>query len=502
MARSKKKKTNPPLRVLYVTSEAFPLIKTGGLADVSHALPNALAQIEVDVRLLLPAYRSVLQQFESLQILGWLDLGVMGQVRILEGEHAAYSMPVWLVDHSAMFDREGNPYTGPDGNDWQDNAVRFTAFSRAASLLGLDALGLGWRPDVVHAHDWQTGLTHAFLEQEIHSPKRIFTIHNLAYDCQFDYGLFQALRLPPHWWSMERAEFYGRFSLMKAGLMFSDVITTVSPTYAREICTPEFGYGYANILQHRSDRLHGILNGIDTAVWDPSSDEHLVAHYSLDQGVAEAKRENRAEMLLEMGYEVDEQVLSAPFVGFVGRLVFQKGVDLLVEALPQLLRETEVCFAFVGTGEASLQQRLSDLASEHPGRVFVFLGYSESISHLLEAGVDIFAMPSRYEPCGLNQMYSLRYGTPPVVRRTGGLADTVVDTTPASLEAGTANGFVFDESSPEALASALHRALQARAEPEIWEQLIGNGMATEFDWNRSAREYVDRYRTAHEFEEH
>lgn len=231
-------------------------------------------------------------------------------------------------------------------------------------------------------------------------------------------------------------------------------------------------------------------------------DEHLAAHYSRGQDIAEAKRANRAEMLLEMGYEVDEQVLSAPFVGFVGRLVFQKGVDLLVEALPQLLRETDTCFAFVGAGEASLQQRLNDLAAEHPGRVFIFLGYSEPISHLLEAGVDIFAMPSRYEPCGLNQMYSLRYGTPPVVRRTGGLADTVVDTTPASLEAGTANGFVFDESSTEALTSALHRALQAWADPGIWKQLIGNGMATRFAWNRSAREYIEVYRTAHAFEEH
>lgn len=499
MARTNRKRARPKTRVLYVTSEAFPLIKTGGLADVSHALPNALAQLGIDMRLLLPAYRVVLQQFDSLRILGWLDLGAMGQVRILEGDHPDYRLPVWLVDQSTLFDREGNPYTDANGRDWPDNPLRFAAFCRAASLLGVDALGLNWRPHVVHAHDWQAGLTHAFLEQEIDRPRRIYTIHNLAYDCQFDYAQFQALQLPPHWWSMERAEFYGRFSMMKAGLMFSDMITTVSPTYAREICTPEYGYGYASILEHRRERLRGILNGIDTAVWDPARDEHLVAHYSRGKGVAKAKQSNRAEMLRLMGYEVDEAVLSRPLIGFVGRLVFQKGVDLLVEAMPRLMQSTDACFALVGTGEPGLEQRLRELASAHHGRVFIHLGYSERLSHLLEAGVDIFAMPSRYEPCGLNQMYSLRYGTPPVVRNTGGLADTVIDANPATLESGTANGFVFENSTPEALAMALRRALQAWAEPGLWQQLIENGMGIDFAWDRSAREYVQCYRAAPEY---
>lgn len=494
MAKARKNKATPSTRVLYVTSEVFPLIKTGGLADVSHALPNALTELDVDVRLLVPAYRQVLEQVAEVRILGWLDLGALGEVRILETAHPALRMPVWLVDQAALFDREGNPYSDPNGQDWQDNPLRFSAFSRAAALLGLDALGLGWRPDVVHAHDWQAALTHAFLEQQSEAPRRLYTIHNLAYDCQFDYAVFQKLKLPPHWWSVERAEFYDRFSMMKAGLMFSDVITTVSPTYAEEICTPDYGYGYADILRHRRDRLVGILNGIDTELWNPASDNFLAANYMPGQDIATAKQKNRIAMLQAMGYAVDDAVLAAPMIGFVGRLVYQKGVDLLLDVLPDLISDSDVSFALVGTGEPVMEQRLRDLADAHPRRVFVHLGYSEAIGHLLEAGVDIFAMPSRYEPCGLNQMYSLHYGTPPVVRRTGGLADTVVDTTAATLKSGQANGFVFDKPNPDELAWALRRALEIREQPANWRQLIETGMAIDFAWNRSAREYLKLYR--------
>ncbi len=484
------------LRVLFVSSEAYPLIKTGGLADVSHALPNALAERRTDVRLLLPAYRQVLERVEDLQILGWLDLGPLGQARVLQAYHPGFRMPLWLIDRADLFDREGNPYTDPNGADWPDNPLRFTVFSRAAALLGIDALGLGWRPDVVHSNDWQGGLTHAFLEAENHRPRRVHTIHNLAYDCQFDYARFQALKLPPHWWSMEHAEFYGRFSLMKAGLVFSDVINTVSPTYAREICTPEYGYGYAGILQHYCDKLHGILNGIDTRVWDPLHDRHLVAHYGPDDDLPKARRRNRGALLQAMGYALKREVLDRPMIGFVGRLVYQKGVDLLLEAIPPLLERTEASFALVGTGEAALEARLRELESAHPGRVFIHLGYSEPLGHLLEAGADIFAMPSRYEPCGLNQMYSLHYGTPPVVRRTGGLGDTVVDTTPQTIEDGSANGFVFGPAEAAALGEALERAIEAHADSALWRRLQRTGMAQDFGWKRSARAYLALYRDA------
>ena len=496
MAMAKKIKASHPLRVLYVTSEAFPLIKTGGLADVSHALPNALTEFDVDVRVLLPAYRSVLQKTEDLQVMGWLNMGALGEARIVQAYHTEFLMPIWLVDHASLFDREGNPYTNPSGQDWKDNPKRFSAFSRAAALLGIDALGTGWRPDVVHAHDWQAGLTHAFLAQESHPPRRIFTIHNLAYDCQFNYAQFQALKLPPHWWSMEYGEFYGRFSLLKAGLVFSDWINTVSPTYAEEICSPEFGYGYASILQHNRDKLSGILNGIDTRLWDPERDKCLVAHYGLNSDIDRAKRRNRDALLKAMGQDPAQYVKDAPLIGFVGRLVYQKGVDLLLDAMPGLLESTAACFAFVGTGEAVLETRLKDIAAEYPGRVFVHLGYSEAIGHLLEAGADIFAMPSRYEPCGLNQMYSLRYGTPPIVRRTGGLADTVTDTTADTLQNNTANGFVFEKSNADELASAILRAIDTLADHDTWQQLIRNGMSADFGWGRSAQEYVKLYRAS------
>jgi starch synthase len=493
---AKKKTGKKPVartKVLFVTSEAYPLIKTGGLADVSHSLPNALHALGLDVRLVLPAYRSVLQQVEDLQLLGWLKLGAEGDVRVVQAYHPEYGMPIWLIDAPAQFDREGNPYLNADGNDWPDNPRRFTVFSRAVALLGVDALGIDWRPDVVHANDWQSGLVHAFLSQQQQPPQRIYTVHNLAYDCQFDYAVFQELKLPPHWWSMEHAEFYGRFSLMKAGLVFSDWINTVSPTYAEEICTAEYGYGYAGILQSYSHKLRGIINGIDTQTWDPASDPHLVAHYTADKGLQGAKQKNRAALLQALGADKQAASDNAPLIGFVGRLVYQKGIDLLLEAMPTVLQQTSARFAIIGSGEQTLEQGLQDIQQNYPGRVFVYLGYSECNAHLLEAGSDLFVMPSRYEPCGLNQLYSLRYGTVPVVRRTGGLADTVVDTDERSIRDGTATGFVFDEASPAELASTLLRALETQRDPVTWMQLLRTGMAQDLSWEKSARQYVELY---------
>ena len=494
MAKSKKKTRKNSLRVLFASSEAYPLLKTGGLADVANSLPNALQRLGLDVRVVLPAYREVLQKVEDLQVLGWLKLGALGDVRIVQAYHPAFSMAVWLVDAAHLFDREGNPYTHPDGGDWDDNPQRFTAFSRACALLGVDALGLGWRPDVVHANDWQTGLVPAFLSQEANPPVRVYTVHNLAYDCQFDYARFQQLKLPPHWWSMEHAEFYGSFSLMKAGLVFSDWINTVSPTYAEEITTSEYGYGYAGILQNRRVRLSGIINGIDTETWSPASDKLLAANYSVDKNLQAARQANREALLKGLGASDAAIGASAPLIGFVGRLVYQKGVDLLLDAIPALIASGNARFAIVGSGEPSLEKRLRDLAASHPDRVFAHVGYSEPLAHLLEAGSDIFAMPSRYEPCGLNQLYSLHYGTPPVVRRTGGLADSVVDADAKALRDGTASGFVFDEPSAPALQAALERALQMLRDPVAWAALQRTGMKQDLSWDQSARSYLALYR--------
>lgn len=482
-------------KVMFVTSEAYPLIKTGGLADVSHSLTNALHDLGQDVRLVLPAYRSVLERVEDLQLLGWIKLGPDGDVRVVQAYHPEYRMPIWLIDAPTQFDREGNPYVAEDGNAWPDNARRFTVFSRAAALLGVDVLGLGWRPDVVHCNDWQSGLVPAFLSQEANPPTRIYTVHNLAYDCQFDYGEFQALRLPPHWWSMEHAEFYGNFSLMKAGLVFSDWINTVSPTYAEEICTPEYGYGYAGILQSFSYKLRGILNGIDMDTWDPAADRHLVAHYSVDKKkLGSAKRKNRQALLKELGASEAVITEDAPLIGSVGRLAYQKGIDLLLEAIPRIIEKTDACFVVVGSGDRNLQHQLQEMRDRYPERVFTYLGYSEANAHLLEAGCDLFVMPSRYEPCGLNQLYSLRYGTVPVVRRTGGLADTVVDATPESIEEGTASGFVFESATANSLTEALMRALEAHADKDLWRQMQRNGMSQDLSWRKSASHYLDLYR--------
>jgi len=484
------------MRVLFAASELFPLVKTGGLADVAHSLPNALSGLGIDVRVVLPAYRAVLGRIDRLRVLGWLSLSGGREVRILEAAHPEVSAPLWLVDVPALFDRPGAPYTGADGHDWADNAQRFALFSEAAAALAMDALDLGWRAEVVHANDWQTGLLPAFLALEDPRPRTVFTVHNLAYDCQVDYGAFHSLHLPSHWWSMDHGEFYGRFSMLKCGLVFSDLLTTVSPRYAEEIRTPEYGYGYAAILEAHADKLHGILNGIDDDTWNPQTDPYLAANYHAGGKIRAAKRANREALLRALRAPDAVVGTNGPLVGSVGRLVYQKGIDLLLEAIPPLLASSEACFVIIGAGEARLEQQLQALAQAHPERVFYHIGYSETLAHQLEAGCDIFAMPSRYEPCGLNQMYSLRYGTPPVVRATGGLADTVEDATPRSIARGEANGFVFTEPDSEALREALQRALTLFETPKQWMKLIKIGMTADYGWRRSAESYLRLYRSS------
>ena len=482
------------MKLLFAASELFPLIKTGGLADVVHSLPNALAALDVDVRVVVPAYRQVLSAVTSVRLLGWLKVSGNREVRILETSHPEVTAPLWLVDAPTLFDRPGGPYTDPNGQDWPDNPARFALFSEAAARLASDGLGLGWRADTVHANDWQTGLVAAYLSQELHPPHSVFTVHNLAYDCQFDYGEFQNLHLPHHWWSMDYGEFYGRFSMLKAGLMFSELITTVSPSYAREIRTREYGYGYASILEAHADKLVGILNGIDDDNWNPRTDPHLVAHYSANGRIRPGKQANRRALLEALGAPPAALETTVPLVGTVGRLVAQKGVDLLLEAIPPLLGGSDAQFVLIGSGETRFEHQIQELALAHPERVFCHIGYSETLARQLEAGCDIFAMPSRYEPCGLNQMYSLRYGTAPVVRATGGLADTVVDATEENLARGEANGFVFNEISSAALIVALQRAFALFRKPKQWMSLVKTGMQADHGWRSSAQAYLDVYR--------
>jgi starch synthase len=483
------------MKVLFAASELFPLIKTGGLADVAHSLPNALSALGADVRIVLPGYRRVLQQVSAMRVLGWLKLSGGREVRILEARHGESTPLLWLVDAPARFDRDGLPYSDATGIDWADNPQRFALLGEAAARLAVDGLGIGWRADAAHANDWQTGLLPAYLAGLPDRPRTLFTIHNLAYDCQFDHATFNALHLPAHWWSIDHGEFHGRYSMLKAGLVCSDLVTTVSPRYAQEIRTAEFGYGYADILQAHADRLVGILNGIDDRTWDPSTDPHLVAHYDVDGKIRAGKRANRTALLEALDAPAAAHQASGPLIGSVGRLAHQKGVDLLLDAIPPLLEASEARFVLIGSGEAQLEQRLLQLAAAHPDRVLCHIGYSERLAHLLEAGCDMFAMPSRYEPCGLNQMYSLRYGTPPVVRETGGLADTVTDATPRSIARGEANGFVFAEPSSAALQAALQRACALFAEPKQWMKLVKAGMRGDYGWQRSAEAYMQLYGT-------
>lgn len=482
-------------KILFVASEAFPLVKTGGLGDVAYSLPHALHDRGADIRLLLPGYRALLRQLDQVRILGWLDLrGAEGIVsaRILETRHSDFPFPLWIVDCPPLFDRPGNPYVSAAGSDWPDNAERFAVFARAAAQLGQDALELDWQPHVVHCHDWQTGLVPAFLYESPHRPRTVFTIHNLAYGGHFSHTDFVRLQLPSQWWSPEGVEFHGGFSMLKAGIVYADAVTTVSPTYAEEICTPAFGYGLDGLLTAVRPKLFGILNGIDTRLWNPSTDPHLPAHYSMSR-IQPGKRRNKEALLSRFLPAVGDAAMQAPLIGQVGRLVEQKGIDWVLAALPVLLAETDARFVLLGSGQTMYEHKFTQLAKQHPDRVFVEIGYDEALAHQIEAGADLFLMPSRFEPCGLNQMYSLRYGTPPVVFKTGGLADTVVDTTPETQDDATATGFVFDTPSVDGLLGAIRRALALYGQTAQWRRLQQSGMRQSFDWSESAARYLTLY---------
>jgi starch synthase len=483
------------LKILFVASEAYPLVKTGGLGDVIYSLPQALHERGADIRLVLPGYRTLLRQLDQVRILGWLDVrGMDGivSVRILETRHPDYAFPLWVVDCPSLFDRAGNPYVSASGQDWPDNAERFAVFARTAAMLAQDALDLGWQPAVVHTHDWQTGLVAAFLADQPVRPKTVFTIHNLAYGGHFSHSDFVRLQLPSSWWSSEGVEFHGGFSMLKAGIVYADAITTVSPTYADEICTPEFGYGLDGLLLSKQHKLHGILNGIDTKLWNPATDKHLPARYSAGR-IQPGKRRNKQALLERFLPQADDAAKQAPLLGLVVRLVEQKGIDWVLAAMPVLLAETDVRFVLLGSGQVVYEQKLARLARQHPERVFIEIGYDEPLAHQIEAGADMFLMPSRFEPCGLNQMYSLRYGTPPIVFKTGGLADTVVDANDATLADGSATGFVFETPEATAFVAAIRRALELYRQPARWRSLQQNGMRQSFDWSHSAAHYLALY---------
>ncbi|UCB55725.1 MAG: glycogen synthase GlgA [Thiotrichales bacterium] len=481
------------MNILFAASEAYPFIKTGGLGDVIHSLPVALNKLGDNVRLVLPAYRHVLASVDSLRDLGTIDVPGAGnrhKVRIIQAHEDTLGDYLYLVDVPDLFDRPGNPYVHSDGFAWPDNAERYTVFSRAVTLLARWVPGSNWRPDVVHCHDWQTGLVPAFLSMVHNSPATVFTIHNLAYDGHFSQDDFNNLNLPPAWWSPEFVEFFGGFSMLKAGMIFSDHVTTVSPTYAKEICTPEFGNRFEGVLRSLGGKLTGILNGIDLDIWNPETDRHIAQNYTFDDSFTQAKAENKKHLLQVAGLPESD----APLLGFVGRLVEQKGIDLITDMLPPLFEHTNANMVILGSGHMAYETDLMNLATRYPRRLHVHIGYSEELAHQIEAGADMFIMPSRFEPCGLNQMYSLRYGTPPVVNNTGGLADTVVDVSLKTLKDRTATGFVFKRADSESLYSMICSALDLVMNTKLWHQVCITAMQQELGWEASAKQYQELYR--------
>ena len=468
-------------QVLFVTSEIAPWVKTGGLGDVAAALPAALADAGVDIRVLVPYYPALRQAVPAARtIASFGNFGAHFADSALHETHVG-KLSLLLLDCPAYFDRPGNPYLAADGRDWPDNHLRFGLLSRVAAWLGSDESHLAWRPDVIHGNDWQAALTAAY--QRLLPGRRagsLLTIHNLAFQGLFDRTTLPQLGLPDDAWHMDGVEFFGHLSFLKAGLQMADAISTVSPTYAREIQTDSEGMGLAGLLRHRSAVLHGILNGIDTAEWNPATDRYLKHRYDAQHIVAKAA--GKRALQLELGLPTRDDL---PLFGVVSRLTQQKGLDL-VTALADRFPALPAQLAVLGSGDVQLEQAFRQAAARHGKHIAVRIGFDEGLAHRIEAGADAFVMPSRFEPCGLNQMYSLRYGTPPVVRATGGLADTVTD---------GVNGFVFAEADSDSLLATLRRAIALWHDRPRWRRLQLAGMSVDHGWSEPARRYQQLYAT-------
>ena len=479
-------------KILFSSSEVHPLIKTGGLADVSASLPIALHANGHDVRIILPAYRQCLEALTELRTIATIKLdGYYAPIEIIESTLPDSEVTIWLVHSPEHFDRDGGAYGPKLGGDWDDNAARFALFSRAIAAVAMNGAGLDWQPDILHCNDWQTGLAPALVADLPNRPATIFTIHNLAYQGLYPKETFDILDLPNSLWHSNGLEFYDMFSFMKGGLIYADHITTVSPTYADEICTYEFGYGLEGLLAERAKqgRLTGIINGIDLDDWNPKTDKALRKNYSAK--TIKNKYQNKEAIQQHFGLPVKEDVL---VLGLISRLVAQKGIDLTIEAIATLLdKGADIQLVCLGSGEADYEQSLRVLRAKYPDKVGVTIGYNEQLAHQIEAGADVFLMPSRFEPCGLNQLYSLRYGTLPLVRNTGGLADSVVDAFGDDLKNNFATGFKFQEPTAEALEETLNRAITLFHHPRIWRRIILTAMAQDYSWAKSAQAYHALY---------
>lgn len=477
------------MRILFATSEYFPLLKTGGLADVSASLTQALASRGHQVTVILPGYRAVLAQLHEIQrecvITGF---GLWHPVRLLETMRD--NIRLWIVDCPVLFDRKGGAYQDTFKHDWEDNAQRFAQFSRVIYELASGRAGWGDGFDIIHCNDWQTGLVPAFMSLEKKPIPTLFTIHNLAYQGNFTRHEFEGLWLPEKWWSSDAMEFYGKVSFLKAGIVFSDQLTTVSPSYAKEILTPEFGCGLEGVLSYYQPKLQGILNGADYSLWDPRQDPYLIQRYGIDSLIR--KQDNKLFLQRTLGLPCNDKCM---VIGLVSRLVHQKGIDAVMPLI-EALRNKPIQWVILGTGDHWFELELAKLAKRLPRILSVTTGYDEGLAHRIEAGADVFVMASRYEPCGLNQLYSLRYGTLPIVRRTGGLADTVVDVDEAAKAGELGTGFVFSDVTTDSLRATIARAMTHFDNKAEWAQFQIHAMRQDFSWEKSATTYETAYQSA------
>ena len=473
------------MKVLSVASEAFPLIKTGGLADVVGALPAALAGCGVEMRVMLPGYPAVMSKINKPRKTIKLPKILDAEGRILPV--SVDGIDCLILDIPELFDRPGGPYTDVGGNDHADNWRRFAVLSKAAALVA-DGLIPKWRPDVVHMHDWQAALTPLYMESTgANQTPTVMTVHNLAFQGQFDSKNFALMELEKSAFAMDGLEYYGDISYLKAGLHRAHAITTVSPTYAQEIRTPEFGMGLEGVVNARSDDLYGIVNGIDTDIWNPASDPNIAAPF--DMAHRTTRKANRNALIEH--FELDKKA-KGPIFTLVTRLTWQKGIDLLIEVIDDIVAMGGR-LAILGSGDKAFEGALLGAAARHRGQIGIQLGYNEPLSHLLQAGGDAILVPSRFEPCGLTQLYGLRYGCVPVVARTGGLADTVIDANEAALAAGVATGFLFGPVTADGLRQTIRRVVRAFEDKKTWSRIQQNGMRADVSWTRSAERYAQLY---------
>ena len=477
-------------RILFASSEAFPLIKTGGLGDVAGSLPRALLGLKQDVHLILPAYTDVLTRAGRLKTVAEFAVR-QHSVRLLSGTLPATRVPVLLVDCPQLYDRPGNPYLAPDGKPWPDNAWRYTIFAEAVVQVANNQLGLNWQPEVVHCNDWQTGLVPVYLHQHLWrdpffaKTSNLFTIHNLGYQGVFPQEVARLLALDNPLMSSDGLEYFGQISLLKGGISFATRVNTVSPTYCREIQTPQHGMGLDGLLRSRADHLHGVLNGLDGDLWSPVRDKALAGNYSVKK--LAGKKECKKQLQKELGLDL---LPNTPMVAMVTRLDSQKGIELVLESWGRLMRH-DLQLVLLGSGNPDFERRLTEAASYYPGKVSVLLQFDDALARRIYAGSDIFMMPSRYEPCGLGQLIALRYGSVPLVHATGGLADTITDPLDPAQRG---NGFAFQEYRHDSFLACLGRALETYAKTHAWRAIMLRGMQQDFSWRQAAGEYVKLYR--------